>query len=196
MSDAKQRLLKANNVQRRRFEKDADRLIKQAKSNNDEEVRDAKTRIENALVEDVMGPQLAELLLIRSQIQQAKRTIAALGQDADKIRLELGERGLTISTSPWGDFGMKFYTDPPVTDEPDDPDVCKKDLGNENVQFTILSCKQNPLVSKLEGLTASLTDQTWELDEDEITLRQKIWAVISTDEIVDALNTFRAKWVE
>jgi len=192
----KQRLLKANNVQRRAYVKRFEVLAKRAKRFFLNDKRDAQARVENKLVEREMGADLDTLLDLRSQIQDAKIKQHELVRQAEAVREELREKkGLTIQSSSYGRSAWDYYVNPPMVDTPDDPDVCKKDLGNEDVQFTVRRCQQNPLYDELLKELTALTDKHMELENDIDRIPAQIWGVVTTDEILDLLMEFQTKWV-
>jgi hypothetical protein len=192
----KQRLLKANNVQRRAYVKRFEVLAKRAKRFFLNDKRDAQARVENKLVEREMGADLDTLLDLRAQIQETKLKQAELVKQAEAVREELREKkGLTIQSSSYGRSAWDYYVNPPMVDTPDDPDVCKKDLGNEDVQFTVRRCQQNPLYDELLKELTALTDKHMELENDIDRIPAQIWGVVTTDEILALLGEFQTKWV-
>lgn len=191
----KQLLLKANNVQRQAYVKRAEALAKRVKYAFLADKQDAQARVENKLVEREMGADLLDLLRIRAEIQANKLANEALKTQAEGVRTSLSNKGLTVQDGGYGSSPWRFYTDPPAIDTPDSPDVCKKDLGNENVTFTVRRCQNNPLYEELQKELVTLTDKHMELESDIDSMSDQIWGVVTTDEILTLLNNFKGKWV-
>ena len=190
------RLLKANNVQRRRFEKVADEVINRAHSKSRDDLNHTKGVLYNAAVEKAMGAELEKLLEIRKQIQKHKRAILAL-QETDDIKRRLNKRGIkTADGYSYRGSGcaLHFYTEPPATDEQSE-DVCEVIVGNHLVQLRLMDCHNNKPYADYEQAIAGLVVDEQEFSDASDDLRSQIWGVVSTDEIMQVLADFRSKWL-
>lgn len=198
---AKQRLLKANNVQRRRFEKMADEVIGRASNKQRSDTSDKKQTIYNEVVEQAMGGELAKLLEIRKQIQKHKQAIEELRKIPD-IRRRLNKRGIACkSGESWPtnyrgvDYGhFDFYLDPPAVDEKSE-DVCEKVVGNPLVQMRLMDCPNNPPYQKYLDRISDLETDRLEFDDACETLRSDIWAVVTTEDIQSKVTEFKQRWL-
>ena len=198
---AKQRLLKANNVQRRRFEKLADEVINRANSNQVSVRSDAKAVLYNQQVEKAMGGELKKLLEIRAKIQSHKQEIEKLRKIGD-IKRRLNKRGIKCSTSEgWDtnyrgvDYGhFDFYLDPPAVDEKSE-DVCENIVGNPLVQMRLMDCPNNPPYASYQEEISGLTATSLAFDEACEELRSDIWAVVTTEDIQSKLTQFKGLWL-
>lgn len=190
---AKRRLLKANNVQRRRFEKMADELIAKAEKQRRDDEQDERTIIMKAVVKEIMGEDLDKLLEIRRRIQSLKQQIIGYQQQAEPIKERLIQKGLTGGTYRYdSDRGWNWYLDPAVEDQKEDEDVCaKKIVGDPNIRLSIKECRGNDAYVQFEQRTLDLDLERDELDAAAEDLRASIWQLVTTDEIREALETFR-----
>lgn len=181
------RALKANNVQRRRFEKMVNeeyRPTAQRKVANERNLR--KELAEQGLILEVLDGSLDRLLEIRTEI-------LALKAEAGEIAAEAKEHGLSVDDSGYH-YAFKFYTQPNKDDI--NPDACTKPGINEYLRgFTVRRCANNPWYEKLERLLERERGRSIDLDFDLTELRQTIWEAVSTPEITKAINAFKAKWI-
>ena len=181
------RALKANNVQRRRFEKMVNeeyRPTAQRKVANERNLR--KELAEQGLILEVLDGSLDRLLEIRTEI-------LALKAEAGEIAAEAKEHGLSVDDSGYN-YAFKFYTQPSKGDI--NPDACTQPGINEYLRgFTVRRCANNPWYEKLERLLERERGRSIDLDFDLTELRQTIWEAVSTPEITKAINTFKAKWI-
>lgn len=196
---AKQRLLKANNVQRRRFEKLASEVINRAHSNQ-REVRTAKKAIiYNQQVEKAMGGELGKLLAIRGKIQAHKQEIIRLQKtETEGIRRRLNKRGLKTNSVVYSYRGdvdaLDFYTDPPAVDEKSE-DVCEVIVGNPLVQMRLMDCPNNPPYAQYKENISGLSATEIAFDDACEELRSDIWAVVTTEDIQNRLAAFKKLWL-
>lgn len=197
---AKQRLLKANNVQRRRFEKLADEVINRAHNKHRADVNDKQAVLYNESVEEAMGGELAKLLKIRAEIQKHKQAIEKL-RDISDIKRRLNKRGIKCSSGPWGtnyrgtDYGsFDFYMDPPAVDEKSE-DVCERVVGNPLVQLRLMDCPNNPPYAQYLEKISTLEADRISFSEACEELRSDIWAVVTTEDIQSKLNGFKQAWL-
>jgi len=191
-----QRLLKANNVQRRFFVKEVEALTERAAQKARDDIKHRKEVVYNQHVQKAMGGELDKLLEIRSQIQAHKQAIIEL-QKCESIRRRLNKRGLKSDVTEY--YGrvtdaLDYYTQPPATDKKSE-DVCLVTVGNPQVQLTMMNCRNNPPYAEYEQAISSI-----ELDESMYreaidTLRRQIWGVVSTDEILDLIAQFKKDWI-
>lgn len=198
---AKQRLLKANNVQRRRFEKLADEVISRANSTQHEVRQDSKATIYNQVVEKTMGGELQKLLTLRQQIQAHKQEIEKLRKIGD-IKRRLNKRGIKCSTDEnwptnyqgvnYGHFA--FYLDPPAVDEKKE-DVCENIVGNPLVQMRLMDCPNNAPYAEYQENVSGLAATEMGFREACEILRGDIWAVVTTEDIQNALAKFKELWL-
>ena len=190
---SQQRLLKANNVQRRRFEKVADELFARTSTKSRKDIQHAKDVVYNKVVEETMGNDLKVLMKIRGQIQAHKQEIAKIVEAAEKVRTRLVKRGISV---PRGGYSnpLNYYIDPPVTDEKQE-DVCVRVVGNPHVVLDLMKCDNNAPFAEYKTRIARIVvdEQVYKDACDK--LRSDIWAVVSTDEIVAKLDAFRAVWL-
>jgi hypothetical protein len=194
---AKRRLLKANNVQRRRFEKMADELITKAERRRREDEQDERTIIMKGVVKEIMGEDLEKLLEIRRRVQSLKQQIEGYQEQAQPIKKRLIEKGLTGGTYRYDtDRGWNWYLDPDPVDPKEDEDVCaKKIVGDPNIRLSIKECRGNDAFVRFEQRTLDLDLERDELEAAAEDLRASIWQLVTTDEIREALETFRKGYI-
>lgn len=190
---AKRRLLKANNVQRRRFEKMADDLIAKAERQRRNDEQDERTIIMKAVVKEIMGDDLEKLLEVRRRIQSHKKQIIGYQMQAQPIKDRLIQKGLTGSTYRYDtNHGWNWYLDPDAEDPKESEDVCaKKQVGDPNIRLSIKECRGNNAYVQFEQRTLDLDLEKDELEAAAEDLRASIWQLVTTDEIREALETFR-----
>lgn len=193
------RLLKANNVQRRWFLKRAEELITRGKSKSVADLNHKKAVIYNQAVEKAMGGDLAKLLDVRMKIQAHKQEIRKLqGDGVADIKRRLNKRGIKTSDeyryNSSSNCALSFYTDPPAVDEKSQ-DVCEVIVGNPLVQLRLMDCHNNKPYAAYEDAIEPLIVNAQVFQDAGDKLRQDIWAVVSTDDITDAMDKFRKDWV-
>ena len=193
----KQRLLKANNVQRRRFEKIADEVICRGRTKSRNDITSQKAIVYNQHVQKAMGAELSKLLVIRRQVQEKKLEIQALQESAEPIRRRLNKRGVKAigGNNYRNDFGyLEFYLDPPAEDVKNE-DVCQVIVGNPLVQLRLMDCQNNkPYADYTEAISKLVVDEQAYTDACE-QLRSDIWSVVSTEDITAKIDAFKKLWL-
>lgn len=187
------RLLKANNMQRRRFEKLADDAIWRAKAVQSTNNAHKKDVIYNQTVEKTMGADLQKLLELRAEIQQAKLALEELTRKAEPIRVRLNKRGIDTSSSYGNIQRFDFYLNPPAVDYKS-TDVCEKVVGNPMVQLRLMDCPNNKPYAEYQKNISSLIDEEEEFAAACEELRANIWSVVSTEDILGVLAEFKKVW--
>jgi len=191
----KRRLLKANNVQRRRFERMVGDYLGRALSVLNDVNNDHKEIVRQGVIRDALGGTLDKLNARRDRILSLKRQIETEREGIDTLRQELVDAGLRASVSSWGTDPLKYFTTPSVPVVRDDTCEDKK-VGDDALrELRFPDCRSNPLYIKYEAATLDVS-----LDEDEVRqdfedLNAKIWQLVTTDEIVEAMNEFKEKWI-
>jgi uncharacterized small protein (DUF1192 family) len=194
---AKQRLLKANNVQRRRFEGMASDLINKARRRTREIDRGVRKHAKQAVIKEVLGDDLQLLLDYRERIQRLKQEIEQLQATVDKtVRPKIKAKGLHADKTRYSD-PLDYFVDPPAVDEPDDDDVCKETIGDPLMDvFSIKECRGNPTWVKFEHKVLGLDLEADVMEQHGENLMAQVWQLVTTDEIVWALQAFREEWID
>jgi len=197
---AKKRLLKANNVQRRRLEKMVDKYESRARSELHTVNQQHHEIVRQAVVRDAVGADDLEVLeQIQQRVLSLKEQIKYTQSLAEPVRKRLSAKGLStkIQESYRGPLDpLRYYTDPEIPG-PVDEDVCKEEtIGHPGLKtLKIRQCRSNPLWAEYERqcLDSKLDLDT--LQNDAETLRAQVWALVTTDEILAALDAFKEKYL-
>lgn len=185
---AHERGLKANNVQRRRFEKMlSESYLPQAESRIQKERNQRKELAEQGLVLEVLDGSLDRLVAIR-------QAILTLKNEAKDIAREAKEHGLAVQDNGYGRTPFDFYIDPQESDV--SVDACATPGAVDHLRgFLIRRCENNPWYAKLERLMERERGRSIDLQFDATELSQAIWGCVSTEEIVAKIEEFKSKWV-
>lgn len=181
---ARRRLLKANNVQRRRFEIMAEEAIERARAAQRDVRVQEKQALSDKIVKETMGENYHALMEIRRRVQRLKQEIKYLQDRGNTIFDVLRERGL----SPNGTYN-NYYLDPPANDSTR-KDVCAQP-GDPTIDMRIIPCRTNPAYAKLEKAMLPLQHDHEILQEAADDLRMSVWQLVTTDEIKEAIEEFR-----
>jgi hypothetical protein len=189
---ARQRLLKANNVQRRRFEKMAETAVNTCSRHQHNVLRDKREAVYKQVVEETMGHDLKVLLGMRDTVQSLKQQIDKVKEGAEKVRQRLVKRGISASSSSYR-HPLNYYIDPPAVDEKSE-DVCVRTIGNPHVQLRLMECSNNEPYRDYKERIASFDHEEEAFNAAADALMADIWALTTTEEIVEAINKFREEW--
>lgn len=182
---ARRRLLKANNVQRRRFEKMVDMLGGKAKRKISQDHQDEKRVLKEAIMLKHAGEEFEALVEIRNRILKLKEDIQHYVDKADVIAKKMDKKGIIL-----GMYDLRYYTSPTNSD---DNAYCKN-AGNPNVQGYILACRDNPVFVEYEAKTLYMDAESEELDLELEELRADVWHLVTTDEIRESITNFKERW--
>jgi hypothetical protein len=194
----KQRLLKANNVQRRRYEKMFESVASEARRKASIDLNHQQKVVYNQVVEETLGHDLKELLALRADIQKKKQELEELqkGERVERIRDRLVKRGVKsrIQTGYRDYDPLEFYTNPPAKDEKSE-DVCQVIVGNPLVQARLFDFPNNKPYAEYMERARALSEAQDLLHRDIQDVEATIWQVVTTDEIVTTINNFKERWL-
>jgi hypothetical protein len=193
---AQRRLLKANNVQRRRFEKMADELVHRAERAQRELHNDELEILRQSVVRNAMGDDYLLLMQLRRKIQKLKDQIEAAQAEAEPIKERLAAKGIYGGGSYRN--GYEYYLDPDstATEQAEKRDTCRRVVGDETINLKIRECRGSEAYATFEQRKlAIVTDDRMLRDAGE-DLRASIWQLVTTDEIRQALDNFRQEWID
>lgn len=180
--------LKANNVQRRRYEKMLNEMLApQARTQIDKARRNRRELTEQTIVLEVLDGSLERLVAIRQSILDLKA-------EAHEIATEATDHGLSVDQGGYSRSGIKYYTVPDENDN--NPDACTAPGVVDYLRgFSIRRCENNPWYTKLTSLLERERGKSVDLDFDVAELSLHIWGKVSTEEIMAEMEKFKAKWV-
>lgn len=185
---AKTRLLKANNVQRRRFEKMADRVIAQSIDSLNTTNREDKTITEKALIREALGADYDKMIECRNRLLSLEAQKEGVRNILEGVKGRSIAKGITNS----GYRSWNYYSNP----TPPEPDACSIEVGDPTIQgLHIQQCRGNDLYVELEKKTLDLDDEKMDLELASEALRADVWRLVTTDEIVDAITQFKEKHI-
>lgn len=187
---ARQRLLKANNVQRRRFERMADEFAERAKQEIRNIEREHRKVVQRSLLEEAIGKEkLGKLIELRNQLLMIKEAKRRVIDEMKRMAVELRQVGVTTN------YGFnQYYLDPEEPND-NDHDVCRDPNERPDVEaFTIQQCRGNDLYAKYERKLLQ-DNKKDELENDILQLRANVWSLVTTDDITEAIMNFRNKWL-
>jgi hypothetical protein len=185
----RQRDLKANNVQRRRFEKLLkDDLAPRARTLVSTAKQDNKELVEQRLILTVLDGSLERLMEIRSEILK-------LRAEANEIAEEAKQKGLSADNNrSYGRSEFDFYVDPRTSDL--NADACVKPGIIDHLRgFTVRRCPANPIYQLLERKLEAERGRDVDLQFDVSELSQNIWGLPTTTEIMEKIESFKQKWI-
>lgn len=193
---AQRRLLKANNVQRRRFEKMADVLVHRAERAQRDLHNDELTILRQSVVRDAMGDDYLRLMQLRNKIQKLKDLIVAAQAEAEPIKERLAVKG--IYGGGTYNNGYDYYLDPDSTEleQREKRDTCRRVVGDETIQLRIRECRGSEAYAEFEKRKLSIVSDDRALATAGEDLRASIWQLVTTDEIRQELENFREEWVD
>ena len=186
---AHKRLAKANNVQRRRFEKMADAAIHRAQAKQQSDRQEQLTIIEQAVVRKTMGEDYDRLMAVRDRVLSLKAQIKLYQDAAEPIRKRLAQVGIDTSHGYRAGRNWDYYVNP-VPVDPEDQS-CSTVVGDPTVTLGIVHCRTKDAYVEYERRSLEL-----DLEDDVLTdageqLRAAVWQLTTTDEIVDAINKLK-----
>lgn len=187
-----QRVYKANNVQRRRFERMAEDLAARAKSVRGHVDRDKRLIIYKDIVKKAAGDDYKKLMHARHEIIRLKREIRAIREGMEPVLESLRDKGLRCPDLYSHDTGRKYYLDPACDEKK--KDVCSQEVGDPTVQLSMFECDKNPLYQTYQKACEPVADRTREMHLDHEALVAKIWTLTTAEEIQDAIEAFKTKW--
>lgn len=186
---AQKRLLKANNVQRRRFEMMAEELVEKAKRRLSRDHNDERIMVKKAVIRDIMGEDYDALMALRDRIRSHKRQIEEYKKMGESIRRKLEEKGIDCSRHR----AMSYYLDPPIEDEK--RDMCNTEIGDPTIQLDLRQCRGNDAFVEYEKRTLHLDEENRDLQYAAENLRASVWQLVTTDEIREELDIFREEFI-
>ena len=189
---AHKRLAKANNVQRRRFEKMADAAIHRAQAKQHGDRQEQRTIIEQAVVRKTMGEDYDRLMAVRDRVLSLKAQIKLYQDAADPIRKRLALAGLDTSQGYRAGRNWDYYVNP-VPVDPDDQS-CSTVIGDPTVTLGIVHCRTKDAYVEYERKVLELDLEDDVLVDAGEQLRAAVWQLTTTDEIVAALNQFKERF--
>jgi hypothetical protein len=188
-----ERVYKANNVQRRRFEKLSEDLAARAKTVQRTVDRNERQVIYKEAIKEAAGDDYHALMKLRFEIIKLKRQVKALQESAaptiERLK-DKGIRGLNSYRDETGGFG--YYLDPDTEEKK--KDICSQDVGDITVQLQMFECPQNKLYAKYVEQCQPVEDRKQEMLRDHEELVAKIWTLTSAEEILEELDSFKNKW--